>query len=57
MSWEVATKEDLLDMLIADSESCVGVAANMIGVRKCIIAFLDENGARINLYSDAQSRN
>ena len=47
---EVATKEDLqvaqdlLDTLIAHKESCVGMAANMIGVRKRIIAFLDESG-------------
>ena len=47
---EVATKEDLqvaqdlLDTLIAHRDGCVGMAANMIGVRKCIIAFLDESG-------------
>ena len=47
---EIATKEDLqvakdlLDTLMAHSESCVGMAANMIGVRKRIIAFLDESG-------------
>ena len=47
---EVATKEDLsvaqdlLDTLKAHKESCVGMAANMIGVRKQIIAFLDESG-------------
>lgn len=47
---EVATKddlqvaEDLLDTLISHKESCVGMAANMIGVKKCIIAFLDESG-------------
>jgi peptide deformylase len=47
---EVATKEDLqvaqdlLDTLIAHREGCVGMAANMIGVRKRIIAFLDESG-------------
>ena len=47
---EVATKEDLqvaqdlLDTLMAHRESCVGMAANMIGVRKRIIAFLDESG-------------
>ena len=46
----VATKEDLqvaqdlLDTLMAHRESCVGMAANMIGVRKRIIAFLDESG-------------
>jgi len=47
---EIATKEDLqvaqdlLDTLMAHKESCVGMAANMIGVRKRIIAFLDESG-------------
>ena len=48
---EVATKADLqvardrLDTLMAHREGCVGMAANMIGVRKRIIAFLDESGA------------
>ena len=47
---EVATKEDLqvaqdlLDTLMAHKDSCVGMAANMIGVSKRIIAFLDESG-------------
>ena len=47
---KVATQEDLtiakdlLDTLIAHREGCVGMAANMIGIRKCIIAFLDESG-------------
>lgn len=47
---ENATKEDLqvavdlLDTLKAHSDSCVGMAANMIGVRKRIIVFLDESG-------------
>lgn len=46
---EVATKEDLqitqdlLDTLMAYEDSCVGMAANMIGVKKRIIAFLDES--------------
>ena len=31
--------QDLLDTLIAHKEGCVGMAANMIGVRKRIIAF------------------
>lgn len=45
---EVATKEDLqvaedlLDTLIANKDGCVGMAANMIGVRKRIIAFDNE---------------
>lgn len=47
---DIATKEDLqvaqdlLDTLLAHKESCVGMAANMIGVQKRIIAFLDEEG-------------
>lgn len=47
---EIATKEDLpiaqdlLDILMAHKETCVGMAANMIGVKKRIIAFLDESG-------------
>ena len=47
---ELATKddlqvaEDLLDTLMAHKDSCIGMAANMIGVRKRIIAFLDESG-------------
>lgn len=47
---EAATKEDmqvaedLLDTLTAHKDSCVGMAANMIGVKKRIIAFLDESG-------------
>ena len=53
---DVATKEDLqvaqdlLDMLMAHRESCVGMAANMIGVRKRIIAFFDESG-RVPTYT------
>ena len=53
---EDATKEDLqvaqdlLDTLVAHKDSCVGMAANMIGVRKRIIAFLDESG-RVSTYT------
>ena len=45
---EAVTKEDLqvardlLDTLAAHKESCVGMAANMIGVRKRIIVFDNE---------------
>ena len=45
---EVATKEDLqvaedlLNTLTAHKDGCVGMAANMIGVRKRIIAFDNE---------------
>lgn len=47
---EVSTKEDLpiaqdlLDTLMAHKDSCVGMVANMIGVKKRIITFLDESG-------------
>ena len=40
---EIATKEDLqvakdlLDTLMAHKESCVGMAANMIGVRRHLL--------------------
>ena len=45
---EVATKEDLqiaqdlLDTLIANKDACVGLAANMSGVRKRIVVFDNE---------------
>ena len=45
---ETATKEDLqvaqdlLDTLVAHKNGCVGMAANMIGVRKRIIVFNNE---------------
>ena len=38
--------EDLLETLIAHKEGCVGMAANMIGEKKRIIAFLDESGKK-----------
>ena len=37
------TGEDLLETLIANSERCLGMAANMIGVSKNIIANNDNN--------------
>ena len=36
---DLETARDLLDTLAAHKEECVGMAANMIGVTKCIIAF------------------
>ena len=53
---EVATKEDLqvaedlLDTLIANKDGCVGMAANMIGVRKRIIAF-DNEGKHMLMFN------
>ena len=36
---DLDTARDLLDTLAAHKDSCVGMAANMIGITKCIIAF------------------
>lgn len=53
---DVATKEnwqavkDLLDTLLAHKDRCVGMAANMIGVKKRISAFLDKSG-RVPVYT------
>lgn len=40
---DLQTAQDLLDTLEAHKDGCVGMAANMIGVSKRIIAF-DDNG-------------
>jgi peptide deformylase len=40
---DLAIAQDLLDTLTAHKDGCVGMAANMIGVNKRIIAF-DNNG-------------
>lgn len=56
MESEAATKEDLqvardlLDTLIFHRESCVGMAANMIGVRKKIIVF-DNEGTYMTMFN------
>lgn len=53
---EVSTKEDLpivqdlLDTLMVHKDSCVGMATNMSGVKKRIIAFLDGSG-RVSIYT------
>ena len=53
---ELATKEDLqvaqdlLDTLIANKDGCVGMAANMIGVRKRIIIF-DNEGTYMTMFN------
>ena len=41
---DFGTAQDLLDTLLAHKDGCVGMAANMIGVNKRIIAF-DNDGA------------
>ena len=40
---DLAVAQDLLDTLAEHEDECVGMAANMIGVRKRIIVF-DDNG-------------
>ena len=53
---ELATKDDLqvaqdlLDTLIANKDGCVGMAANMIGVRKRIIVF-DNEGTYMTMFN------
>ena len=42
--------QDLLDTLIAHKEGCVGMAANMIGVRKRIIVF-DADGTYMTMFN------
>lgn len=39
---DLQTVQDLLDTLAAHKETCVGMAANMIGIRKRIIVFDNE---------------
>ncbi|MGM9613528.1 MAG: peptide deformylase, partial [Butyricicoccus sp.] len=39
---DLQTADDLLDTLRANAAGCVGMAANMIGVNKRIIAFDNE---------------
>ena len=43
---DIAVADDLIDTLRANSERCVGMAANMIGVRTRVIVF--ENGGKIS---------
>ena len=47
---DLQTAEDLLDTLTAHRETCVGMAANMIGVCKQIIAF-DNGGSYMVMFN------
>ena len=38
---DLSAARDLMDTLLRHREDCVGMAANMIGVRRCIIAVAD----------------
>lgn len=46
---DIGVAEDLLDTLKAHKERCVGMAANMIGVRKRIIAFVCGDGTYMTM--------
>lgn len=46
---DLQVAQDLLDTLVANRETCVGMAANMIGVFKRIIVFDDEGKASVML--------
>ena len=47
---DLPVAQDLLDTLIAHKDGCVGMAANMIGVRKRIIAF-DNGGTYMVMFN------
>ena len=47
---DLATAQDLLDTLTAHKDGCVGMAANMIGVCKRIIAF-DNQGTYMVMFN------
>ena len=47
---DLQTAQDLLDTLVAHKDGCVGMAANMIGVCKRIIAF-DNDGTYIVMFN------
>lgn len=47
---DLQTAQDLSDTLIANREVCVGMAANMIGVRRRIIVF-DNDGAYMTMFN------
>lgn len=44
---DIAVGQDMLDTLSHHAGSCVGMAANMIGVRKSIIVFNDDGANRL----------
>jgi len=46
---DLDTAQDLLDTLTFHRETCVGMAANMIGISKCIIAFVNDGAYALML--------
>ena len=53
---DAQTAQDLLDTLAAHAHECVGMAANMIGTAKRIIAFDDEGTPRVMFNPEIVSR-
>ncbi len=49
---DAALGQDLLDTLAAHAHECVGLAANMVGVRKRVIA-VDDNGRALLMFNPA----
>ena len=49
---DLGVAQDLLDTLVAHKDGCVGMAANMIGVNKRIIAF-DKEGEYMVMFNPA----
>ena len=47
---DLQTAQDLLDTLTAHKDACVGMAANMIGVKKNIICF-DNEGKYLTMFN------
>ena len=47
---DVSVADDMLETLRANADKCVGLAANMIGVSKCIIVF-DNNGTYAEMFN------
>ncbi len=50
------TAQDLLDTIIAHKDECVGMAANMIGVKKRVIVFNDSGVFRVMFNPEIISR-
>ena len=49
---DISAAEDLLETLKANAEGCVGMAANMIGVKKRIIAFDNEGSYMVMFHPE-----
>lgn len=47
---DIPLAQDLADTLAAHADECVGLAANMVGIRKRIIA-IDENGRTLVMFN------